>query len=169
MTDNEKHDAWFAKEFPNTWRDFKAGETTADILHAQSVVAWDAALDAAEGRVTVKWEVLTKPPKAEEGPFLVTNNPTAENAHGRPSHVWCVSGIYEEGGEFTAFADGNRQIHSLKMFARVPSLTLTAPSDKIAEAARLIIAKWDADTKTGLIYGPNEFAVMLRALAGKGE
>jgi len=44
-----------------------------------------------------------------------------------------------------------------------------APSDKIAEAAQVIIAKWDADTKTGLVYGPNEFAVMLRALAGKVE
>lgn len=35
----------------------------------------------------------------------------------------------------------------------------------IREAARLIIAKWDADTASGIVYGPNEFAVLVRALA----
>lgn len=35
----------------------------------------------------------------------------------------------------------------------------------IREAARLIIAKWDADIANGIVYGPNEFAVLVRALA----
>ena len=57
----------------------------------------------------------------------------------------------------------------LEKIQQWPKDATPAPSDKIAEAARVIIAKWDADTKMGLVYGPNEFAVMLRALAGQGE
>ena len=69
-----------------------------------------------------------------------------------------------EAAKAAAQADYETRIMSAIIGTATP-----APSDKIAEAAQVIIAKWDADTKTGLVYGPNEFAVMLRALAGKGE
>lgn len=36
----------------------------------------------------------------------------------------------------------------------------------VAEAARVLLAKWDADKASGLDYGPNDFCVLLRAIAG---
>lgn len=68
------------------------------------------------------WLPIEKEPDNEQGPFLVTNNPSALNAFGRPSHVWCVSGIYKEkDGSFCAF-EGNQKIHGLLMF-----MSVTAP------------------------------------------
>ncbi|GAA5664935.1 hypothetical protein Brsp07_03434 [Brucella sp. NBRC 14130] len=73
------------------------------------------------------WLPIESAPDHEQGPFLVTNNPKALNAFGRPSHVWCVGSIHkEDDGSFCAF-DGYRKIHDLKMFAVV-----SAPSQEVA-------------------------------------
>ncbi|KAB2725445.1 hypothetical protein [Brucella intermedia] len=73
------------------------------------------------------WLPIESAPDHKQGPFLVTNNPKALNAFGRPSHVWCVGSIHkEDDGSFCAF-DGYRKIHDLKMFAVV-----SAPSQEVA-------------------------------------
>jgi len=73
------------------------------------------------------WLPIEKEPDNEHGPFLVTNNPNALNAFGRPSHVWCVSGIYKEkDGSFCAF-EGNQKIHGLLMFMPVKAPLPASP------------------------------------------
>lgn len=65
------------------------------------------------------WLPIKEEPDNTKGPFLVTNNPKALNAFDRPSHVWCVSGIYtDDDGSFCAF-EGNQKIHGLTMFMPV--------------------------------------------------
>lgn len=67
------------------------------------------------------WLPIKEEPDNTKGPFLVTNNSKALNAFDRPSHVWCVSGIYtDDDGSFCAF-EGSQKIHGLTMFMPVVS------------------------------------------------
>lgn len=82
-------------------------------LHAAAIRALSSQ-PVADGWLPIEGE-----PDNQQGPFLVTNNPKALNAFGRPSHIWCVSGIYKEkDGSFCAF-EGTQKIHGLRMFMPV--------------------------------------------------
>ena len=39
----------------------------------------------------------------------------------------------------------------------------------VRAAAKVLLAKWDADTKTGLFYGPIEFCIMVKSFATGGK
>lgn len=45
------------------------------------------------------------------------------------------------------------------------AIRAASPASPVQIAAGVLLAKWDADTASGLVYGPNEFAVLLRSLA----
>lgn len=85
------------------------------------VGVWIKRIDAAlkSQPAQTGWLPIKEEPDNTKGPFLVTNNPKALNAFDRPSHVWCVSGIYtDDDGSFCAF-EGNQKIHGLTMFMPV--------------------------------------------------
>ena len=60
-------------------------------------------------------------PDSKIGPFLVTNNIGARNAHGRMSHVWRVHMLHLSDDPLyapvCAFDDANRRIGALTHFA----------------------------------------------------
>ena len=52
-------------------------------------------------------------PDPKEGPFLCTNNASARNAHGRPSHVFLVNMFHRTDGPegpVTAYAEPSDQL-----------------------------------------------------------
>ena len=79
-----------------------------------------------------KWIALDpeKLPRAKDiGPFLVTNNIAARNAHGHPSHVWLCDTMIHHHPEiacgFYIFDDSDRRVqgltHFMPVFAPVPA------------------------------------------------
>lgn len=62
-------------------------------------------------------------PDPKEGPFLATNNATARNAYGRPTHVFLTSMFHADAGPkgpVTAFADGElRQVWGCILYRSV--------------------------------------------------
>lgn len=81
-----------------------------------------------------------------------------DSAPCKPPEAWAddVYGAYTDGQ-----IDAARSWQGAILVLPDPS-----PADLLAEAARVLLAKWDADTASGLVYGPNEFAALLRAIAG---
>ncbi len=70
----------------------------------------------------LQWIALDRDnlPNPKTGPFLVTNNINARNAHGQMSHVWCASGCYrgdQDRHGVTCFDDAYRRITGLTHYA----------------------------------------------------